>query len=274
MTVQMEHVSQLVLASSALYGAAVGASLGAVYDLFRALRIAAGLTLRRCFAYRGRTLPTWGRRLSAALLFISDVLFSLIASAALSVTVFHLLSGHIRWFILLGTGLGFLLYRRTVGRLTARIMPRIIRAVGRFVLAAARLTLLPLLRLLRLLFRLLSCPPAALLRRLDIAPRAQVCHACRALRSRCCAVFGADGKRRRKRSGTAALLIAYLFRITDISSPAAVCFRGCFAFCRAPHSRQCTAFSLFHDAIHRQRCAFSKKISLCGRFMPQNVIQW
>lgn len=50
MTVQMEHVSQLVLASSALYGAAVGASLGAVYDLFRALRIAAGLTLRRCFA--------------------------------------------------------------------------------------------------------------------------------------------------------------------------------------------------------------------------------
>lgn len=32
MTVQMEHVSQLVLASSALYGAAVGASLGAVYD--------------------------------------------------------------------------------------------------------------------------------------------------------------------------------------------------------------------------------------------------
>lgn len=167
MTVQMEHVSQLVLASSALYGAAVGASLGTVYDLFRALRIAAGLTLRRCFAYRGRTLPTWGRRLSAALLFISDVLFSLIASAALSVTVFHLLSGHIRWFILLGTGLGFLLYRRTVGRLTARIMPRIIRAVGRFVLAAARLTLLPLLRLLRLLFRLLSCPPAALLRRLD-----------------------------------------------------------------------------------------------------------
>ena len=160
MTVQMEHVSQLVLASSALYGAAVGASLGAVYDLFRALRIAAGLTLRR-------TLPTWGRRLSAALLFISDVLFSLIASAALSVTVFHLLSGHIRWFILLGTGLGFLLYRRTVGRLTARIMPRIIRAAGRFVLAAARLTLLPLLRLLRLLFRLLSCPPAALLRRLD-----------------------------------------------------------------------------------------------------------
>ena len=155
MTVQMEHVSQLVLASSALYGAAVGASLGAVYDLFRALRIAAGLTLRRCFAYRGRTLPTWGRRLSAALLFISDVLFSLIASAALSVTVFHLLSGHIRWFILLGTGLGFLLYRRTVGRLTARIMPRIIRAVGRFVLAAARLTLLPLLRLrvMALIFR-------------------------------------------------------------------------------------------------------------------------
>ena len=185
MTVQMEHVSQLVLASSALYGAAVGASLGAVYDVFRALRIAAGLTLRRCFAYRGRTLPKWGRRLSAALLFISDVLFSLIASAALSVTVFHLLSGHIRWFILLGTGLGFLLYRRTVGRLTARIMPRIIRAVGRFVLAAARLTLLPLLRLLRLLFRLLSCPPAALLRRLD-----------------------SRRERRRKRSGTAALLIA------------------------------------------------------------------
>ena len=30
MTVQMEHVSQLVLASSALYGAAVGGALGGV----------------------------------------------------------------------------------------------------------------------------------------------------------------------------------------------------------------------------------------------------
>ncbi len=167
MTVQMEHVSQICLASSALYGAAVGASLGAVYDVFRAARIAAGMTLRCCFSRRGEVLPTWGRRLSAALLFISDVLFSLIASAALSVTVFNLLSGHIRWFILLGTGLGFLLYRRTLGRLTARIMPRVIRTVGRLVRAAARLTLLPLLRLLRLLLHLLAYPPSAALCRLD-----------------------------------------------------------------------------------------------------------
>ena len=263
MTVQMEHVSQLVLASSALYGAAVGASLGAVYDLFRALRIAAGLTLRRCFSYRGRTLPTWGRRLSAALLFISDVLFSLIASAALSVTVFHQVvysARHRAWFSPLPQN----------GRQTYRPYHASDHSRGRTVrscrcasdssaaAAFAASALPPAV--------LSSCGTSAPPR---FAPRAQVCHACRALRSRRCAVFGADGKRRRKRSGTAALLIAYFFRITDISSPAAVCFRGCFAFCRAPHSRQCTAFSLFHDAIHRQRCAFSKKyryaVDLCRK---------
>ena len=167
MTVQMEHVSQLCLVSSALYGAAVGAALGAVYDLFRAVRIAASLTFRPCFSSRGRELPVWGLRFSAVILFISDIFFSLTASAALSVTVFHLLSGHMRWFVLLGTGLGFLLYRRTVGRITSRLLPRLVRSVGRCLLAVAGVTLLPLLRLICLALQLLAVPVRLILLRLD-----------------------------------------------------------------------------------------------------------
>ena len=265
MTVQMEHVSQLVLASSALYGAAVGASLGAVYDLFRALRIAAGLTL--CLSWQNAADMGASPFCGAFIYFGCAVLAHCLRCAERdgvpsAVGTYQVVysARHRAWFSPLPQN----------GRQTYRPYHASDHSRGRTVrscrcasdssaaAAFAASALPPAV--------LSSCGTSAPPR---FAPRAQVCHACRALRSRCCAVFGADGKRRRKRSGTAALLIAYLFRITDISSPAAVCFRGCFAFCRALHSRQCTAFSLFHDAIHRQRCAFSKKyryaVDLCRK---------
>ena len=108
----MIHVSQSALASLSLYSAAVGAVLGAVYDVFRIMRIAAEPSCRLKKKKGGQDADSdvRGEKIRFIAIFAEDIIFSLICAAVISVTVFHLDSGHPRWFILLGAAGGFAVF--------------------------------------------------------------------------------------------------------------------------------------------------------------------
>lgn len=156
----MIHISQSALASLSLYSAAVGAALGAVYDVFRIMRIAAEPTcrLKKEKGVRDAASRTAirGEKIRFFVVFVEDILFSVISAAVISITVFHLDSGHPRWFILLGAAAGFAVYYHTVGRLTSVCAPYIILFVRTVIYFAMRITIIPVARLVRRIYRCLS----------------------------------------------------------------------------------------------------------------------
>ena len=153
----MIHVSQSALASLSLYSAAVGAVLGAVYDIFRIMRIAAEPSCRLKKKKIGQDIDSRsdvrGEKIRFIAIFAEDIIFSVICAAVISVTVFHLDSGHPRWFILLGAAGGFAIYYNTIGRLISVFAPYIIlfvRTVSYFIM---KITVFPVIRIIRCIWR-------------------------------------------------------------------------------------------------------------------------
>lgn len=158
----MNHVSQLGLLSLSLYSAAVGVFLGMIYDFFRILRISAEPTAelkkRRPEAssepaQKEERKMRVADRIKVSLIFAEDIVFSLICAAVISVTVFHLNSGHPRWFILLGAAVGFALYYHTAGRLVMKLCPYLILLIRFALTLIMRVTVLPVCSLFRAVFR-------------------------------------------------------------------------------------------------------------------------
>ena len=98
-----------------LWSAVLGGALGAVFDAFRILRI-----LRR--------KNPW------FLVFLEDLLFCFIAAVATAYVFSRIYYGQVRLFLLVGQGLGFLIYRLTLGSLigmSARALARFLRLLSR-----------------------------------------------------------------------------------------------------------------------------------------------
>lgn len=156
----MIHVSQSALASLSLYSAAVGAALGAVYDIFRIIRIAAEPSCRLKRKKGGQDADSdsavRGEKIRFFAIFAEDIIFSVICAAVISVTVFHLDSGHPRWFILLGAALGFTVYYHTVGKLTSIAAPYIILFVRTAVYFVMKITVIPVIRVIRRVWHCIS----------------------------------------------------------------------------------------------------------------------
>lgn len=142
------EISQKVLALALLYSAVVGAALGMLYDVFRIIRVAMkpspGMpaTLRAVYDAIGDTV-----------IFTEDILFSFAAALVVIVFLFHINDGQLRWFVLAGAGIGFMLYYITVGRLLllcAEAIISFIRMIIRFVLS---LTLIPAIKAIRFIWR-------------------------------------------------------------------------------------------------------------------------
>lgn len=87
----------------------LGAALGCFYDLFRITRIAF-------------LIP-------APLVLVEDLLFFLFSSIVLFGFMLENSFGQIRYFILLGVALGWIVYYNTVGSVVIKCSARIIRAV-------------------------------------------------------------------------------------------------------------------------------------------------
>ena len=112
-----------------------GILLGVLYDIFRVLRTALGLktvrgssrlsawTARRRAEHRKRIFPkpesarshTNGVRCGGAVLFLLDLLFSLLCGVGCAVFFYWRSDGMVRWYLLLSIALGFTAYYRTVG---------------------------------------------------------------------------------------------------------------------------------------------------------------
>ncbi len=106
----------------------LGAGLGVCYDLFRILRIA---------------LPH-----PAPAVLAEDLLFSMICAGATFCYMLAADSGQIRLFVLIGEGIGFLLYYCTIGTLVIRVSRGIIRAVRWVLHILWRIFIAPVVRLL------------------------------------------------------------------------------------------------------------------------------
>lgn len=94
-----------------LYAMALGGILGAIYDIFRILRVAFG----------GKTVAV----------FAEDLAFSLIALIMTFVFVIAFNNGELRFFVLLGELAGFTAYYLTVGRLVIGFSKAIINFLKR-----------------------------------------------------------------------------------------------------------------------------------------------
>ena len=128
------------VAVGSFYAFIVGAALSALYDVFRVLRLLLGLRPSPKETPR-KTLPLVGEigasRLrdgffSAAVTFVTDLMFFAVATAAYLVLVFHSANGQNRWFLTLAALFGFLAYHFTIGKLVMKASGAI-----RFALSAA-----------------------------------------------------------------------------------------------------------------------------------------
>ena len=117
------------------YSVLIGALLGAVYDVFRIIRIA--------FDTAGRGIVT------DIVYFICDVMFFIIAAIGSAIFIFHVNNGRIRGIALFGSLVGFLLYYNTAGRLVSAVSGLIIAALYRVLRFVRDIILFSLLRLFK-----------------------------------------------------------------------------------------------------------------------------
>jgi spore cortex biosynthesis protein YabQ len=99
-----------------LWAVVLGFGLGGYYDIFRIIRI-----------LRPKDRPT--------LVFIEDLLFALGAAFSTAFCLTLTNYGQVRAFLLVGEGLGFMIWRQTLGVLVAKIArftARLLRILGRF----------------------------------------------------------------------------------------------------------------------------------------------
>ena len=139
------------------YSFLVGILLGALYDAIRLIRTFFGLgrDYRDSPVIAAIDPPLIGKRnkrergktTKAAVtsaVFVFDMLYMLAATAVTVIFVYHAYSGTPRGFALLGEAVGFILYMKTVGRLTARAASYIFFAVDTALRYIVFLTVTPI----------------------------------------------------------------------------------------------------------------------------------
>lgn len=121
-----EHITLLC------YALLVGVMLGALYDAVRLVRtfLGLGINYRTSPFISSLTPPLIGRRpertrrlmgkaAACAVIFVFDILYMAAAAAVTVIFIYHASSGTPRGFALFGEAVGFIMYMKTVGKLTA-----------------------------------------------------------------------------------------------------------------------------------------------------------
>ncbi|MEM1485950.1 spore cortex biosynthesis protein YabQ [Oscillospiraceae bacterium PP1C4] len=119
-----------------LMSIALGAVLGVCYDVFRILRVAVDH-------------PPFA-------VVIEDVIFSIICAVATFLFMISVDSGQVRVFVLIGEGVGFMLYYCTVGVLIIGVSKWIIGIIRSIFTFLWRIFVMPILRLMSYFQELLS----------------------------------------------------------------------------------------------------------------------
>lgn len=108
------EISQSVYGLVFIYSLIIGALLGIVYDIFRIQRITMASDVKHL------------QIIKDIIIFIEDIIFSVISAVVIIIMIFHVNNGRIRWFALFGAGIGFLIYYHTAGRIVMICSERII----------------------------------------------------------------------------------------------------------------------------------------------------
>ena len=121
-----EHVTLLC------YAFVIGAVLGALYDIFRLARTFLGLGIDYADSpllsritppligkRKKREAKRAGKVFTYAVIFVFDIVYMICATAVTVIFVYHAYSGTPRGFALAGEVIGFGIYMKTAGRLTA-----------------------------------------------------------------------------------------------------------------------------------------------------------
>ena len=111
---------------------AVGFAMGVVYEAFRLIRL---------ISPKGKILC-----------FVCDVLFMSLAALVSFVLTVVINTGIVRWYILLGEIVGFLIYMRTIGRVSGAVF----RLIRRVIAGALRVIFTPFRLLGRLCVKIFS----------------------------------------------------------------------------------------------------------------------
>ena len=129
-----------------------GIFLGAVYDIFRLLRIArsestysARKAIRNRFFPRTKAHGKISRlRISdAAIVFIEDIVFFLIVAVTEILAVYYINEGEIRIYCLLVSVLGFFAYQKTLGRVIVFFSKKILYLIRKIVYCIVCAILIP-----------------------------------------------------------------------------------------------------------------------------------
>ena len=129
-----------------------GIFLGAVYDIFRLLRIArsestysARKAIRNRFFPRTKAHGKISRlRISdAAIVFIEDIVFFLIVAVTEILAVYYINEGEIRIYCLLVSVLGFFAYQKTLGRVIVFFSKKILYFIRKIIYLIVCIVLIP-----------------------------------------------------------------------------------------------------------------------------------
>jgi hypothetical protein len=99
--------------------------------------------------------PTSGKAETAATIAV-DVLFAILSAITVTLLLFGLNFGEMRWFVLPIAIAGYLLYGATVGRPLKAILSFILTAATRFATAVLRFTLYPIVKIFKAAKRKIS----------------------------------------------------------------------------------------------------------------------
>lgn len=140
-------VSQGKLGQILFIAVAVGFILGAVYDAVRLRRLVSE-------SDNGKGADrALGKRLEYALIFAEDLLFAFICSVVLCIFIYYTNSGRFRGVIPAGAFIGFVIYRKTLGKLIAPLLVRIVFVLVWILKKIVRVLFVPIIGLLKWCFR-------------------------------------------------------------------------------------------------------------------------
>ena len=133
LAIDIAHQTQVFI-----YACLLGAGIGFVYDIFRVMRIAFNS--------------------NSVVIFLQDILFCLVVTAASAWYLLYENMGKIRMFIILGEVLGWIIYYFTIGDIVIKFSEKIINILKRILGVITKWVFMPLIRILCSILRLFAVP--------------------------------------------------------------------------------------------------------------------
>ena len=141
-------VEQKKLAIIFLYSLFLGVFCGVVYGLFKFRRLYFPLNFRGIKDRKEKNV------FEIIIVFFEDVLYSFVCAVSTCIFIYHMNAGRFRGIVLIGCAIGFIFYNNTIGNLVLKISGYIMQFICWILKKLFLYTVLPVLRLIMLLYDL------------------------------------------------------------------------------------------------------------------------